>query len=180
MGTDWYGDWHGLARNGTATEHPRHGPAPFAATADGTVVAMAIADVHRSVTLTRTAPTRFRAVNARGGVLDFGGGDDPSFSPVELLLAAIGGCSGIDVDLITGRRAQPESFTVTVEADKARDENGNHLTNVAMTFALTFPAGPAGDAAREVLPEAVRRSHERLCIVGRTVELPTPVTVSIR
>jgi uncharacterized OsmC-like protein len=140
---------------------------------------MSSADAHRSVTITRTSPGRFRAVNARGGVLEFGSGDDSSFTPVELLLGAIAGCSGIDVDLITGRRAEPESFTVTVQADKVRDENGNHLSDVAMAFAVTFPAGPAGDAAREVLPEAVRRSHDRLCTVSRTVELATPVTVSI-
>ncbi|MGI8415726.1 MAG: OsmC family protein, partial [Nakamurella sp.] len=58
-------------------------------------------DNHRSVTLERTAAGRFRAVNARGSVLEFGSGNDPDFTPVELLLAAIGGCSGIDVDILT-------------------------------------------------------------------------------
>ena len=38
-----------------------------------------------------------------------------------------------------------------------------------------FPHGEADDAARAVLPEAVRRSHDRLCTVSRTVELGTPV-----
>ena len=48
-----------------------------------------------------------------------------------------------------------------------------------MTFRVRFPAGPEGDAAREVLPEAVQRSHDRLCTVGRTVELGTPVVTHI-
>jgi len=39
-----------------------------------------------------------------------------------------------------------------------------------------FPAGADGDAARAVLPDAIRKSHDRLCTVGRTVELGTPIT----
>jgi uncharacterized OsmC-like protein len=66
-----------------------------------------------------------------------------------------------------------------VEADKVRDENGNHLTGVEVTFRVTFPDGEAGDAARALLPDAVQRSHDRLCTVGRTVELPTPVGTQI-
>ncbi len=137
------------------------------------------ADSRRFVTLTRTASGRFRATNNRGGDLEFGQGDDPAFTPVELLLVAIGGCTGIDVDLITSRRALPESFVVTVAADKIRDDGGNRLDDVTVTFAITFPDGPEGDAARGVLPDAVRRSHDRLCTVSRTVELPTPVSASI-
>ena len=38
---------------------------------------------------------------------------------------------------------------------------------------------PAVDAARAVLPEAVRRSHDQLCSVGRTVELGTPIAARI-
>lgn len=44
---------------------------------------------------------------------------------------------------------------------------------------MTFPDGEAGDAARAVLPKAVAESHDRLCTVGRTVELPTPVEMRI-
>lgn len=140
---------------------------------------MATDDNHRSVGIARIAPGAFRATNSRGGTLDFGSGDSDQFTPVELLLTAIGGCSGIDVDILTSRRAEPDSFEVTVEADKVRDEEGNHLAGVLMTFRLTFPTGNAGDAARDVLPQAVRRSHERLCTVSRTVELATPVQVRI-
>ena len=48
-----------------------------------------------------------------------------------------------------------------------------------MTFRIAFPSGPDGDAARAVLPEAVQRSHDRLCTVGRTVELATPIATRI-
>ncbi len=136
-------------------------------------------DNHRFVSLKRTAAGRFRAVNARGAVLEFGSGDNPDFTPVELLLAAIGGCAGIDVDILTSRRSEPDTFEITVGAEKVRDDDGNHLSGVTLSFRVAFPAGAAGDAARAVLPEAARKSHERLCTVSRTVELPTPVTVQI-
>ena len=53
---------------------------------------------------------RYKATNARGGVLPVGSGGDPDFTPVELLLAALAGCSAIDVDLITGKRAAATTF----------------------------------------------------------------------
>jgi uncharacterized OsmC-like protein len=134
---------------------------------------MTSADNRRSISITRTAPGRFRATNSRGGTLDFGGDDE--FSPVELLMVAIGGCSGVDVDLITGRRAQPDSFQIDVAGAKVRGETGNHMEDLSVTFTLRFPEGDAGDAARAVLPEAMRQSHERLCTVSRTVEEATPV-----
>ena len=131
----------------------------------------------RSVELTRIGLHRFKATNRRGGVLPIGTGDDPDFSPVELLLAAIGGCSALDVDFITGKRSEPESFDVHVEGDKVRDEQGNHLTNLRVVFDLTFPEGEAGDAARGVLQGAIEKSRDRLCTVSRTVALPSPVAM---
>jgi putative redox protein len=48
-----------------------------------------------------------------------------------------------------------------------------------VTFRVAFPAGEAGDAARAVLPDIVRQSHDRLCTVSRTIELGTPVSTRI-
>ena len=48
-----------------------------------------------------------------------------------------------------------------------------------MTFRITFPDGEQGDKAREILPDAVRKSHDRLCTVSRTVELGTPIATRI-
>lgn len=129
----------------------------------------------RAVELTRIGTHRFKATNRRGGVLPIGEGDDPDFSPVELLLAAIASCGAIDVDYITGKRAEPESFDVHVEGEKVRDENGNHLDNLRVVFDVTFPAGEAGDAARGVLQSAIEKSRDRICTVSRTVALPTRV-----
>ena len=134
---------------------------------------------HRHVELTRLRKARFLARNDRGGELEFGEGDDAAFSPVELLLAGIAGCTAIDVDYITAKRAEADSFVVQVDADKIRDEQGNRLTDIVVRFAVEFPESEEGTAAQEVLPSAVQRSHDRLCTVSRTVEVGTLVTVQI-
>jgi putative redox protein len=132
---------------------------------------------HRSVRLERIENSRYTAINERGGKITIGGETD--FTPVELLLVAIGGCTAIDVDLLTSRRAEPDSFEIVVDAEKARDAAGNHLTDLQVTFRIAFPAGEQGDKARELLPDAVRKSHDRLCTVSRTVELSTPIATRI-
>ena len=140
---------------------------------------MTTTPVPRRIAVERTGPGRFCAANDRGGRISFGTGDQTDFTPTELLLAAIGGCTAIDVDILTSRRAQPDSFAIEVAANKVRDDGGNRLTDIVVTFRIAFPSGADGDAARAVLPEAVQRSHDRLCTVGRTVELGTPITPRI-
>ena len=140
---------------------------------------MADGSSHRTVTVERITQGVFTVTNTRGGQLRFGTGSDPDFTPTELLLAAIAGCTAIDVDILTSRRAEPDSFQVQVEADKIRDDSGNRLTGIQVTFAIEFPAGERGDDARAILPDVVRRSHDRLCTVGRTVEIGTPITATI-
>ncbi|MFL6156791.1 MAG: OsmC family protein [Marmoricola sp.] len=137
-------------------------------------------DPLRTVELTRIGEGRYKATNVRGGVLPVGSGDDPDFTPVELLLAAIAGCSAIDVDLITGKRDQATSFDVHAEGNKVRDENGNHLTDLKLVFDVVFGEGEAGDAARGVLQRAIDQSRDRLCTVSRTVALPSPVEMVTR
>lgn len=133
----------------------------------------------RQVELTRLSKARFVARNRRGGELEFGEGDDQAFSPVELLLAALGGCTAIDVDYITAKRAEASHFDVRVTAEKIRDDHGNRLTDIRITFDVGFPDSDGGAAAKEVLPSAVQRSHDRLCTVGRTVVVGTPVEVEV-
>ncbi|WP_019807422.1 OsmC family protein [Saccharomonospora halophila] len=141
---------------------------------------MADDDTLRSVSIERVSTGRYVARNARGGTLPLSSNDDAGFSPVELLLAAIGGCTAVDTDVVTSRRAEPTEFTVTVSGDKIQDkETGNRMENLAVTFRVAFPEGDDGDRAREVLPRTVRLSHDKLCTVSRTVELGTPVDVSI-
>jgi len=136
-------------------------------------------DARRHVTIDRITNSHYTVTNARGGSIAIGAGDSTNFTPVELLLASIAGCTAIDVDLVTSRRAEPDSFEVAVDAVKARDEQGNHLSDIVVTFRVAFPDGEDGDKARAVLPDIVRQSHERLCTVSRTIELGTPIGTRI-
>jgi len=140
---------------------------------------MANNSVLRNVAVERIASGVFAAVNSRGGRITFGTGGNADFTPTELLLAALGGCTAIDVDVLTSRRAEPESFEVLVNAIKVRDENGNRLTDIEITFRIAFPSGEQGDEARAILPDVVQKSHDKLCTVGRTVELGTPITTRV-
>jgi putative redox protein len=140
---------------------------------------MATDSTRRSISVERTASGRLTIVNQRGGRLFVGNGDDVDFSPSELLLAAIGGCTAIDVDTVTSRRAEPDSFEVSVDANKVRDDEGNRLTDIEVTFRVAFPEGPDGDQARRLLPDIVKKSHDRLCTVSRTIELGTSIATKI-
>jgi uncharacterized OsmC-like protein len=132
----------------------------------------------RSVRIVRTSLERYVVHNVRGGSIPLGTGQDDSFTPVELLLAAIGGCMAADVDLITSRRAEPTRFVVEVGGNKVRDEaGGNRMQDLTVVFTTSFPAGADGDRAREAVPRSLRQAHDRLCTVSRTVELGTPISI---
>ena len=140
---------------------------------------MADGSVHRTVTIERVTQGAFTVTNTRGGKLAFGTGSGTDFTPTELLLAAIAGCTAIDVDILTSRRAEPDSFHVRADADKVRDAEGNRLTGIVVTYQIAFPGTADGDEARAILPDVVRKSHDRLCSVGRTVEVGTPIATRI-
>ncbi|MFE4856381.1 OsmC family protein [Streptomyces sp. NPDC056670] len=136
-------------------------------------------DSLRSISIERSGPGRFTATNARGATLDFGTGAGTEFTPVELFLAAIGGCSAADVEVATSRHADPAVFSVTVTGNKVEDDGGNRLSDLEVTFSVSFPDGPSGDRARTILPRAVKTSHDRLCTVSRTIEAGTQVSVIV-
>jgi uncharacterized OsmC-like protein len=133
-----------------------------------------MADPHRSVSLERLSHGRLRATNKAGDTIEVGEGDG-AFSPVELMLTALAACTAIDVDYIVSKRDEPKSFRLRVDANKVRDDGGNHLTDFAVTFDAKFAESEAGQAARDVLPRAVQQSHDRLCTITRTIELGATV-----
>ena len=138
-----------------------------------------MSDDHRRVTLERLDEGVYLARNQRGVELRFGSKAEGGFSPVELLLAAIAGCSALDIDVVTGRRSPAETFGARVDADVVRDETGSVLKDITLTFSVTFPPGQAGEAARAILPRAAKASHDRTCTVSRTIEAGVPVTIRV-
>jgi putative redox protein len=133
-----------------------------------------------TVNLSRLSQHHFEATNSRGGTLTFGKKKAAEFSPVELLLVAIAGCTAMDVDAITVKRSEPLRFEVSCSGQSTKSEHGNHLTDVAVDFDVEFPDSEGGRAAAGVLEIAIRKSHDRLCTVTRTVEMETPVDSRLR
>jgi len=134
----------------------------------------------KKVSLVRRSEGHYTATNARGGQIRFGAGKDAEFTPVELLLAAIGGCSSIDVDTVTSRRGGPTQFTVSVSGTKRSDEEGRaSLGDVAVDFQLSFPDTEEGREAAGLVNRVVTMSRDKNCTVSRTVEAQTPVAFSI-
>jgi putative redox protein len=133
-----------------------------------------MSDPHRFISLERLSKGTYRATNKNGDTLDVGEGEG-SFSAVELMLTALGACGAADVDYIVAKRDEPTSFRVRVDANKVRDDDGNHLTDIVITFDARFEQSEAGKAALDVLPRAVQQSHDRLCTVSRTVQLGAEV-----
>jgi putative redox protein len=131
-------------------------------------------DPHRFVSLERLSKGTYRATNKKGDTLDVGEGEG-CFSAVELMLTALGACGAADVDYIVAKRDEPASLRVRVDANKVRDDGGNHLVDIAITFDARFADTEAGRAALDVLPRAVQQSHDRLCTVSRTVQLGAEV-----
>ncbi len=137
-------------------------------------------DSLRAVELSRLSRLHFQATNSRGGTLTFGDSQSGAFSPIELLLVAIAGCTAMDVDAITVKRSEPSRFLVNCSGHYVKDKHGNRLTDINVDFDVEFPDTEGGRAAAHVLETAIRKSHDRLCTVTRTVELPTPVGARIQ
>ncbi|HEX6759812.1 MAG TPA: OsmC family protein [Propionibacteriaceae bacterium] len=133
-----------------------------------------------TVNLSRLSQHHFEATNSRGGTLSFGKKKAGEFTPVELLLVAIAGCTAMDVDAITVKRSEPLRFEVSCSGHSTKSEHGNHVTDIVVDFDVEFPDSDGGREARGVLEIAIRKSHDRLCTVTRTVELETPVDSRLR
>jgi putative redox protein len=64
----------------------------------------------------------FEGTATRGYKLALGNGDDPGFSPLELLLVGLGGCTGMDViSILQKKRQDVTGFEIQLHADRAED-----------------------------------------------------------
>ncbi|MFP3988070.1 OsmC family protein [Streptomyces sp. E11-3] len=120
----------------------------------------------------RTGYRDWTARNDRGAEVRIAAADDPgsqpSFTPVELLLAALGGCGGLVVDR-TARAVDHDDLRIVVESVSAPEDDGR-VGKVRISYELDIPEGANGGRAAEVFARGVRLTHEKHCTVSRTVE----------
>jgi putative redox protein len=123
------------------------------------------------VTVERT-DDGFVARNDRGAELHFGtGGEDASFTPVEMLLAALGGCNIVTVEPLTAQRGHRlVRLAATIEAEKIKV---NELGKVTMTYDIELP--PDDAEAAQLFHDVALRVHERACTVSTALEQNTAI-----
>ncbi|ONI89289.1 hypothetical protein ALI144C_04870 [Actinosynnema sp. ALI-1.44] len=129
------------------------------------------------VQIRRSAPAKFVATNARGAEIKIGrSGDGPDFSPVELLMAALGACATLSADSVISRRLgddAPIDMVVTAEKDVEADR----ITSVETKFDLDMTK--LDEAGQAQLVKLVVKAVELTCTVSHSVEPGTPVKVTV-
>lgn len=111
----------------------------------------------------------FRAKDAAGHVLQTdtspqNGGEDFGVRPMQTLLMALGGCSGIDIVAILKKQRQPiETFTMKISGEREVDTIPSLWKTVHVDFYLT------GDLDAAKATKACALSIEKYCSVAETL-----------
>ena len=98
------------------------------------------------------------------------GGDGAAASPMEMVLLALAGCSGVDIAIILKKkRLNVRDFEIFVEGERS-DEHPKVFTKVDMTFVFE-----GEDLRPKPLEDAVKLSIEKYCsvagMVSKTAEI---------
>ncbi|GAA3983369.1 hypothetical protein GCM10023085_76880 [Actinomadura viridis] len=114
----------------------------------------------------------FEATNERGARVAIGSADEEGvFSPVELLLAALGGCELVTVEPLTAQRGHRlVRLAATVRAEKIAT---SRLGTVTVEYDVELPEGD--EKAAEVFAAVARRVHASYCTVGNALKEPMTV-----
>jgi uncharacterized OsmC-like protein len=127
------------------------------------------------VTVERTEDGGFVARNGRGGELAFGDAVEGAFSPIELLLVALGGCNIVTVEPLTAQRGHRlVRLGMVVESEKVKP---NRLGPITITYDVELP--PGDDDAARVFHDVALRVHERHCTVSTALRENTDVVVRL-
>lgn len=104
------------------------------------------------------------------------GGDEKGFRPMELLLAALGGCSSIDVILILKKqKIVVDSIEVEVNGDRETVGSNSYslFKNIEVHFIIK------GKVELDKVDRAVRLSLEKYCSVAKILEPTTTISHKI-
>ena len=124
------------------------------------------------------ADFRMEAVNDKGNsiIMDAGeadGGHDSGFRPMQLLLAALGGCSAIDLIAILRKQREPlNDVKITVTGEREAGVVPALYTEAHIHFKLF------GAVNHDKAERAVALSVDKFCSVAKTLEKTAKVTYS--
>jgi putative redox protein len=117
-----------------------------------------------------------QAVNDTGNAIDMDGspaigGENKGFRPMQLLLAAIGGCSTIDIVSILRKQREPlEDIQITVNGEREPNVEPSLFRDIHVHFALK------GNLSEDKVRKAVDLSMQKYCSVAKTLEKTAKVT----
>lgn len=117
-----------------------------------------------------------QAMNDTGNTIDMDGspaigGENKGFRPMQLILAAIGGCSTIDVVNILRKQREPlEDIKITVDGEREPNVEPSLFQDIHVHFALK------GNLSEEKVRKAVDLSMQKYCSVAKTLEKTAKVT----
>lgn len=118
------------------------------------------------------------ASNEEGGVIRLDGsrsigGLEGGMSPMQLLLAASGGCSTIDIVNILNKQKQDlKGIHVEVDGDRQSVETWSEYKTIHMHYVL------AGDLDPKKVERAIELSVGKYCSVSKTLEKTAVITTS--
>ncbi|HLR89395.1 MAG TPA: OsmC family protein, partial [Balneolaceae bacterium] len=101
------------------------------------------------------------------------GGINGGFRPMQMLLAAAGGCSAIDIiGILTKQKQNPLGMTIEVEGERVQRETYSEYTAIHMHYIFRGPVEEA-KAAR-----AIELSVTKYCSVSKMLEKTAKITTS--
>jgi putative redox protein len=118
------------------------------------------------------------ATNEQGATLQMDanpeiGGGDQGFRPMQMLLAALGGCSTIDILLILQKQRQEvEDIRITVEGEREAVGEVNIFRNINIHYTVV------GKVDAKKVEKAIALSMEKYCSVAKTLEPTATMTTS--
>ena len=104
------------------------------------------------------------------------GGNGNGMRPMQLLLAALGGCSSIDVVSIL-RKQKQELDSLEIVVDGNRDPVGAEGYSLFKTIEVHFIL--KGNVDKDKVERAVKLSMEKYCSVTKTLEPTANITYKI-
>jgi putative redox protein len=100
-------------------------------------------------------------------------GDDSAPTPKQLLLAALCGCTGMDViGLLKKNKQDLEKFKIEVEAASATN-HPHELIDIKLKYLINGPCDP------DKVTEAVNLSQTKYCAVSATISRGTEISFDV-
>jgi len=101
------------------------------------------------------------------------GGEGSGFSPLQLLLAALGGCTGIDiVDIMRKQRQTVADLEIVVSGDRVK-EPPRVYSSIHVEYRVK-----GLDIKEKAVQHAIKLSEDKYCSVGAMLKAKAKVTSS--